>query len=149
MGDLTIEGVSLKTLKKISNPKGDILHALKKSDIEFSQFGEAYFSIINLGQVKGWKKHTKQISNLVVPVGEVTFVIYDNRKESKSFNKFIKISLSSKNYKRLTIKNGLWVAFKGTGIKKNIILNIASIEHTPSESENKALDKILYDWSSI
>ena len=40
-----INNVVLSPLKIIDNPKGDILHGVKCSDIGFGGFGEAYFSI--------------------------------------------------------------------------------------------------------
>ena len=42
-----MDGVIISTLKQIHHPKGDIFHVIKKSDVGFSGFGEAYFSIIN------------------------------------------------------------------------------------------------------
>ena len=78
------------------------------------------------------------VMNLIVPCGEIKFVIYDG----KSFFSSI---ISTKNYFRLTIGAGLYFAFQGIG-ENNILLNIASIEHDPSEYENIALSKISYDW---
>ena len=88
-----MDGVIISTLKQIHHPKGDILHAIKKSDVGFSGFGEAYFSIINQGDVKGWKKHTKMTLNLVVPIGEIEFVIYD-----ESTKEFFNTKISKNNY---------------------------------------------------
>ena len=51
-----MDGITLTPLKQIFNPKGNIFHALKKSDIGFNGFGEAYFSTINQNEIKGWKK---------------------------------------------------------------------------------------------
>ena len=77
-----MDGVILTPLKQIYHPKGDIFHAMKKSDIGFDGFGEAYFSTINQNDIKGWKKHTKMTLNIVVPVGNIEFVVYDeNSKE--------------------------------------------------------------------
>jgi len=136
-----MDGVILTPLKQICNPKGDILHAMKKSDESFAGFGEAYFSIIKQDDVKGWKKHTKMTLNLIVPVGEVEFVVYnENTKE------FFKVKLSQKNYQRLTVEAGLWMAFKGIGKTLNILLNLASIEHDPSEAVNIDLSEIEYEW---
>ena len=72
-----MDGVVLTPLKQIYHPKGDIFHAMKKSDIGFDGFGEAYFSTINQNDIKGWKKHTKMTLNIVVPVGNIEFVVYD------------------------------------------------------------------------
>lgn len=135
-----MDGVILTPLKQIYHPKGDIFHAMKKSDIGFDGFGEAYFSTINQNDIKGWKKHTKMTLNIIVPVGNIEFVVYDeNSKE------FFSIKLSHSNYQRLTVKSGLWVAFRGIG-EYNMLLNLASIEHDPNEAINIGIEEIKYEW---
>ena len=135
-----MDGIVLTPLKQIHNPKGDIFHAMKKSDEGFNGFGEAYFSTINQNDIKGWKKHTKMTLNLVVPVGEIEFIVYnENSKE------FFSIKLSQNNYQRLTVTPNLWMAFRGVD-ENNMLLNLASIEHNPSEALNKELDEISYEW---
>lgn len=135
-----MDGVILTPLKQIYHPKGDIFHAMKKSDIGFDGFGEAYFSTINQNDIKGWKKHTKMTLNIIVPVGNIEFVVYDeNSKE------FFSTKLSHNNYQRLTVKSGLWMAFKGLD-KYNMLLNLASIEHDPNEAVNIELNEINYKW---
>ncbi len=141
-----MDGVVLSALEQIDNPKGDIYHALKKSDTSFQGFGEAYFTTVNYNEVKGWKKHTKMILNLIVPVGEIEFFIYDDREKSITKDEFFNIKLSQENYQRLTIEPGLWVAFKGCTQELNLLLNIASIEHDPGESINVDLGDIPYEW---
>jgi dTDP-4-dehydrorhamnose 3,5-epimerase len=145
--DKLIEGVILTPLKQIIHPKGDIYHGMKKSDIGFESFGEAYFSTVIKDEIKGWKKHTKMVLNLIVPTGEVEFIIFDDRKESKTYNQFFSICLSQKNYKRLTVPSGVWMAFKGIGENTNMLLNLASIEHDPSEAMTKDLSEINYIWN--
>ena len=135
-----MEGVFLKNLNRINNSKGDILHALKKSESTYKGFGEAYFSLVNYDQIKGWKKHTRMTLNLIVPLGEVKFVIFDEK-----IKKFLTFSLSQKNYQRLTIPPNLWLAFKGLD-EVNMVLNIASIEHDASECINCDIQEIPYEW---
>lgn len=135
-----MDRVILTPLKQISNPKGDIFHAMKKSDVGYDGFGEAYFSTIKQDNIKGWKKHTKMTLNLVVPVGEIEFVVYDeNSKE------FFSVKLSQNNYQRLTVKPNLWMAFRGIG-EYNMLLNLASIEHDPNEAINISIEEIMYGW---
>ena len=136
-----MDGVILSTLKKIYHPKGDIFHIIKKSDVGFSGFGEAYFSTINQGDIKGWKKHTEMILNLVVPFGEIEFVVYNEISK-----KFFNIKISQKNYQRLTVKAGLWLAFKGIG-EHNVALNLSNIEHNENETINIDLKDINYNWN--
>ena len=114
---------------------------MKKSDHGFDGFGEAYFSTINQGEIKGWKKHTKMTLNLVVVTGEIEFVIYNK-------SNFFNVKLSKKNYQRLTVKPGLWLAFKGLSTE-NIMLNLASIEHNPDESVNVGLNAFNYNWKAL
>ena len=135
-----MDGLILTPLKEIYNPKGNILHVMKKNDDGYNNFGEAYFSFINKGEIKSWRKHSIMTLNLVVPIGIIKFVIFD---ESK--NKFFSIELSQNNYQRLTLKSGLWIAFQGLS-DLNIILNISDIKHDPKESISKQLHEIKYEW---
>lgn len=135
-----MDGVVLTPLKQIHHPKGDIFHAMKKSDDGFDGFGEAYFSTINQDDIKGWKKHTNMTLNLIVPVGEIKFVVYDE--ETKEF---FSVRLSQNNYQRLTVKPNLWMAFRGIG-EYNMLLNLASIEHNPNEAVNIEIEEIKYEW---
>jgi len=135
-----MDGVILTSLKKIVHPKGDIFHAMKQSDLGFNGFGEAYFSNIKKDAIKGWKKHTLMTLNLIVPIGRIKFVIYDAKNQD-----FFTTILSQDNYKRLTISPNLWFAFKGLE-QTNMILNLASIEHNPQETETKKVDEITYEW---
>jgi len=135
-----LSGVILTPLKQIAHPKGDIFHAMKKSDKGFAGFGEAYFSTVNKSDVKGWKKHTEMTMNLVVVIGEVEFLVHNGID-------FFNVKLSKGNYQRLTVEPGLWVAFRGLS-NENILLNLASIEHSLNESENVDLDTFDYDWNA-
>ena len=134
-----MDGIILTPLKKIYHPKGDLFHAMKASDAGYEGFGEAYFSNVSHNEIKGWKQHTEMTLNLIVVLGEIRFVIYDERA-------FFNVTLSINNYQRLSVAPGLWVAFKGLSAS-NMLLNLASIEHMPSESNNMALDGFDYDWS--
>ena len=132
-------GVIATKEREIFHQKGNIFHILKKSSNGFAGFGEAYFTTINRGDIKGWKQHKEMVLNLAVPVGEVKFVITNG---SGEFEEYI---LSPKNYFRLTIPPKLWVAFQGLG-EFNLIINIANIEHNPDEAINRDLKEFEYGW---
>lgn len=142
-----IDGVTLTPLKIIKGEKGDVMHALKVDEKSFKSFGEAYFSTVNYQQIKGWKKHHQMTLNIIVPFGKIKFVIFDDRLNSKTHNCFYEVILSPQNYFRLTVEPGLWMAFKGMEQNINLLLNIASIPHNPSEAENLALESFNYlNW---
>ena len=149
MDEINIEDVILTPLKRIRHPKGDVFHGIKKSDEGFTDFGEAYFSTINGGDIKGWNRHTRMTLNLVVPVGGVAFVLYDDRENSPSKGSFFKVELSPDNYKRLTVPPYLWMAFKGKSNEMNLLLNVADMEHDPDEIERLDIDQIDYDWDDL
>lgn len=136
-----MDGIILTPLKIINHPKGDIFHAMKKSDTGFDGFGEAYFSTINQNDIKAWKKHSTMTLNLIVPIGRIEFVIFNEISKD-----FYNVELSKNNYQRLTIKPNLWLALRGIE-KYNVLLNLANIEHNSSEVKSVGLNKIKYNWS--
>jgi len=142
-----LKGMKKKKLTIIKSNDGSVMHALKKNEDEFISFGEAYFSTVNYNSIKAWKLHTKMTLNLVVPRGEVLFYFLDNRKDSKSYNKFERIILSEHNYFRLTVPPDIWFGFKGLSKDLNLILNIADIIHDPNEVIRKNPSEIDVDWS--
>jgi dTDP-4-dehydrorhamnose 3,5-epimerase len=145
MDSILIDGVLVTPQKRIAHPKGDILHALKRSGPGYVDFGEAYFSIVHPHTIKGWKRHRRVTLNLVVPIGVVHFVIYDDRPGSPSAGSFSEVTLGKENHARLTVSPGLWVAFQGLD-DLNLLLNIADEEHDPTEADNIELETIPFAW---
>ncbi len=142
----TISGIILTPLKIIDHPLGDVLHGMKSSDNGFEGFQEAYFSTIKQGVIKPWKKHLKMTLNLIVPSGEIRFVLFDDRLNSITKGLFMDVSLSFKNYQRLTVPPNLWIAFKGKSTHLNLLLNIANMQHDPKEVVRADLSKIKFQW---
>ena len=131
---ISLKGVSVTALKIIHHPKGDVLHALKCSEDSFEGFGEAYFTTVYKDELKGWKQHIRMTMNLVVPVGEVGFHFH-NQELSKSV--FLRVGQS--NYVRITVQPGIWMAFQGLAADLNLVLNIGSIPHDPTEAINSSI----------
>lgn len=139
-----MDGAVFTSLRRIPTPGGDVRHGLKASDPGFAGFGEAYFSSVEEGAVKGWKRHTRMTLNLVVPVGEVRFLVCNDAGERRAFQ----LSPDRPDrYGRLTIAPGLWMAFGGVGAGLNLLLNVASIEHDPKEAEGRPLDAMTWSWA--
>jgi dTDP-4-dehydrorhamnose 3,5-epimerase len=131
-----IHDVIVTPVKIIAGESGDVMHALKNYEPCFQGFGEAYFSTVKQGAVKGWKKHSRMTLNLVVPSGAIRFVLYDDRPHSGTFQAIDELTLSPDNYQRLTVPPGVWMAFQGLSEDLNMLLNIANIPHDPEEAEN-------------
>jgi dTDP-4-dehydrorhamnose 3,5-epimerase len=145
---MDIKGVIVTPLSIINTMGGDVLHAMKSRDRGYLGFGEAYFSKVGYKAIKGWKLHKKMTLNLIVPIGSVRFILYDNRDERNNTNQFQELILKEKsNYCRLTIPPMIWVGFQGVSKKTSLVLNLANIEHSTEEVERKELDEIKFNWS--
>ena len=142
MGKLKREEILVTNLKKISVPGGDIFHALKKSDLGFKEFGEAYFSSIKTNEIKAWKRHKRMTLNLIVPVGKVKFVF---TRDKKHFDHYI---IGEENYCRLTVPPWVWFGFQSNFNSTSLILNIADIIHDNSEVQKKDISLLDYNWEN-
>ena len=138
MGSVTdIPGVFLTSLKILTSPNGQVLRAWRHSEKGADTLAEAYFSRIDYQFTKGWKKHLKMTLNLVVCEGQVTFVLFDERRDQHLIRK---ISLGPKiEYARLTVPPEVWVSSRGDE-GSNMLINFANFIHEPNEAENLPLD---------
>jgi dTDP-4-dehydrorhamnose 3,5-epimerase len=142
-----MDGVFINSEKIITTNGGKVLHAVKVNDIGFSKFGEAYFSTIESKNIRAWKCHTKMTLNIVVPIGKIKFVLYDERRQSKTYGEFLEVIISRENYQRLTVPPMIWMGFQGVSKDTSILLNVASIVHDISEAMHKDISSINYIWN--
>ena len=126
--------IKIKKLKKFKLEDGDVYHALKASESEYYGFKEAYFSTIKNNKIKAWKRHYKMTMNLIVPIGKVQFVFYDENK-----NLLKNLMIGEENYSRITVPPMIWFGFKGVSLDTSYILNISNEIHDPLEVERKPL----------
>jgi dTDP-4-dehydrorhamnose 3,5-epimerase len=141
-----IDGVLVTPLRIIDTPGGDVMHAMKQSDPGYIGFGEAYFSQVAHGAIKAWKRHREMTLNLVVPVGEVRFVLYDDQEDRQIFQELV---LSPSNFSRLTVPPMVWVGFQGLSSEGSVVLNIANLEHDPLEADKQEISQIDYNWEVV
>jgi len=146
---LEITDVTLTPLQRIPVAGGDVLHAMKTTDPGFSGFGEAYFSTVEPGAVKAWKRHRRITLNLVAPIGVVRVVIHDDRLGSPTCGVFTQVLLSTESYCRLTVPPMLWVGFQGLGDITAMLLNVANMVHDPAEIDRRRIEAFSFDWSEV
>jgi len=139
-----IKDVLITKLDVMEAPGGGVMHAMKETSIGYGGFGEAYFSQIDSGAIKAWKRHREMTLNLIVPLGKIKFVLFDDRDNRPKFQEVI---ISKSNYCRLTVPPMVWMGFQGLSENKSILLNIANIEHNIDEVDRKEIEKIQYEWS--
>ena len=139
-----IKDVIVTNLDQIHSKGGNVMHAMKASSQGYKGFGEAYFSQINFGAIKAWKRHKKMTLNIIVPIGKIKFVLFDNREHDNT--QFQEIIVSTDNYCRLSIPPKVWFGFQGLSKNISLLLNIADIEHNLNEVDHLEIQKINYDW---
>ena len=97
MDTVSVNQILITPLKRIQVDGGDVLHGIKCSDPGYVDFGEAYFSIVELGAVKAWKRHLRMTLNFIVPLGEVFFAFED---QDGAYREEV---LGENHYARLTV----------------------------------------------
>lgn len=151
MGDVMIRGVSLLEQPLFRDSRGEVRRGVRNGDDGFQEFGEAYISGILGGIVKGWKKHTRMHSNLIVLNGCIRFVLHDLREESETCGVTDQLVVSDNVNQRLVVPCGIWMAFQGIDAGISRVLNVASMIHDPLECETLPIENDLLpeiDWET-
>jgi dTDP-4-dehydrorhamnose 3,5-epimerase len=138
-----IKDVLLTPLNVIDTAGGSVMHAMKASSLGYEGFGEAYFSKIDSGAIKAWKRHERMTLNIIVPKGKIRFILFDDRDFHNI--QIQEIIISKDNYCRLTVPPMIWMGFQGVD-NDSMLLNIANIEHDPNEVDNKNIENIDFNW---
>lgn len=143
-----IEGVLVTPLRQIMDERGKVMHMLREDSPVFTKFGEIYFSCTYPGAIKAWHRHKLMTLNYAVLYGQIKFVLFDDRPESKTRGEVQEYFLSPENYCLVTIPPLIWNGFKGIGDKTTIVANCATLPHDPDEIERKPPfdTSIPYDW---
>ena len=145
-----IEGVVIASRKVIPDDRGKIMHIMKSSDDQFKTFGEVYCSSVYPGIIKGWHLHKKMTLNYVVLKGNIKFVLYDDRPESKTYQQIQEIVIGENQYVMVTVPPFVWNGFKGIGLEEALVINFTDIPHDPEEiirMDPHQNDIINYNWA--
>jgi len=145
-----IEGVKQKKLKVIPDERGRLMEMLRSDDDIFLKFGQAYMTTAYPGVVKGWHYHKVQTDNFIVVKGMMKIVLYDGRKESKTFGEVNEFFLGEHNTTLLQIPNFVLHGFKCISDTEAICINLTTETYTYNEPDEFRVDphskEIPYDW---
>lgn len=145
-----IHDVQVTPLGRIDDPRGPIWRMLRCDDPQFEGFGEIYFTGVQAGAVKAWRRHSRMTSNLAVPVGRLLIALFDDRPGSPTRGTVMEIVTGSESYALVTVPPGIWSGFRGLGQGLALVANCASIPHDPNEAERRDPDdaRIPYKWAA-
>ena len=144
------EGVCLSKLRQVRDDRGAVMHHINFKSPTFKGFEESYISKSIPNVIKAWKLHKKMTQNYCVPVGSFKIVIFDNRKNSKTYNSINEFFIDEdEQYFLLTIPPGVYYGFQCLSQYPGIIVNITDLLYDSSEVERLDLDNeiIPYDWN--
>lgn len=149
MNATTIHGVLTLDLGVIPTEGGPVLHMLRSDSPLFTRFGELYFSEVEPGAVKAWKRHTRQTQHFAVPAGRMQVVIHDSRPGSPTHGATEVFLLGRPdNYRLLRIPPLVWYGFGAVGQVTALLCNCADLPHDPAECQRAPRDTpdIPYRW---
>ncbi len=144
-----ISGVGVYPLRTIEDERGAVMHMLRSDAAWFDAFGEIYFSKVNPGSVKAWKRHRKMTQHFAVPVGRIRLVLFDDRDASKDDGilEVFELGLPDR-YRLIRIPPMVWYGFRGISDGPALIANCSDLPHSQNESEraNCLPSHVKFDW---
>ena len=139
-----IEGVETKKLRINVDERGFLMEMLRSDDSIFKNFGQAYMTMCKRGVAKAWHFHKKQDDFFICVYGEGLVVLFDNRKNSKTFGEINEFTLKAPPGESILLKIPVGVVHGFTSITEQMrIINI------PTELYNyKEPDEFRLEWNS-
>lgn len=146
-----IDGVVLTPLRQIFDERGKVMHMLREDSSIFKRFGEIYFSCTHPGVIKAWHLHKEMTLNYAVIFGEIKFVLFDDRPDSRTHGEVQEFFISPENYLLVTVPPLIWNGFKSVGNSTAIVANCATLPHNIDELDRRSPSdpSIPYDWGII
>lgn len=148
-----IEGVALKKLKPIVDERGLLMEILRSGDSFFERFGQCYITMVHPGIVKGWHYHKKQHDHFCCLRGTAKVVLYDDRKQSKTYREVNEFILNLESPLVVKIPPYVFHGFSAVGEEDAMILNVPTEAYNYSEPdefrESPFSGRIPYDWGMV
>lgn len=151
--DSLVEGVKVKELKALPDDRGKLMEILRSDEPMFEKFGQVYVTVCKPRVVKGWHYHKEQTDHFVCLGGKAKVVLYDARKESRTFGKINEFILGWENPILVKIPTFVYHGFTALGDQEAMILNIPTQTYCyqdPDEFRASPFSsEIPYDWGNV
>lgn len=147
-----IDGVIIKDLVTHEDARGFFREMLRIGvDFPVSHVGQLSHSLVNEGVLKAWHYHEKQGQWNYIACGEALVVLYDYRKDSKTFGNKIKMHLG-KGFlpKAYFFPHGVLHGYKCLKGPMHIFYMTSGI-YDPSEEVRLSYNhpEVRYDWDIV
>ena len=148
-----IRGIKVKPLKVIPDERGRLFEILRRDDPLFTRFGQAYCTTVNVGVVKGWHYHKKQVDNFVCVSGMIKLVAYDGRPRSATKGLVNEFFLGVHRPLLVQIPAGVHHGFKGISHPEAVVINLPNEPYHHARPDEYRVDAhqndIPYDWNQV
>ena len=134
-----IQGVKIKTLATHSDDRGYFREILRDDDNYLEYFGQASVSLTKPGIIKAFHWHKYQDDLFYVIGGNAQVVLYDLRKNSKTFKQVMTFEMSDKEPKLLFIPKKVAHGYKVLGKNCLIMLYFMSRSYNPKKPDEQTI----------
>ena len=145
-----IDGVITKKLKVIPDERGWLMEILRCDDKIFNKFGQVYLTTAYPEVVKAWHMHKIQTDNFTCVHGTMKVVLYDSRKNSKTFAEINEFVINKDNPLLLSVPPFVYHGFKAVGSETAYFLSVPTESYNYETPDEYRLppdtEEILYDW---
>lgn len=145
-----IQGVETKQLKPIPDERGMLMEILRSDDKMFKKFGQVYMTTAYPGVVKAWHYHKKQTDNFCCVKGMAKVVLYDARKNSKTYGEINEFIIGERNQVVVLIPPFVYHGFKCVSENEMIIINCSTEPYDRKKPDEYRVpidcEDVPYNW---
>jgi len=148
-----IEGVKIKKIASHDDSRGYFREILRDDDRLLKRFGQISVSSTKPGIIKAFHWHRLQDDFFYVVSGKAYVVLYDMRKNSKTFGRKMSFEMSEDNPKLLFIPKKVAHGYKALGSRQLVMLYTMTKSYNAKSPDEFRIPqnskKIGFDWSKI
>ncbi len=145
-----IEGVKIKKVETHTDKRGYFREILRDDDKLLGHFGQASVSLNKPGVIKAFHWHDLQDDLFFALSGKAIIVLYDRRKNSKTFGRTMTLQMSNDDPKLLFIPKKVAHGYKVLGKKPLVMLYFMSHSYNKDKPDEQRIPfddkKIGFDW---
>ncbi|MBI4723060.1 MAG: dTDP-4-dehydrorhamnose 3,5-epimerase family protein [Candidatus Stahlbacteria bacterium] len=145
-----IDGVVVKKLRVIPDERGRLMEILRSDDAIFHHFGQVYMTTAYPGVVKGWHYHKVQHDNMACIKGMMKIVLYDARKDSKTYSEVQEFFAGVHNPILIHIPPYVYHGFKCISEEEALVINVSTEVYCYENPDEYRIaphnNEIPYNW---
>ncbi|MBI2541519.1 dTDP-4-dehydrorhamnose 3,5-epimerase family protein [Candidatus Woesearchaeota archaeon] len=145
-----IEGVKIIKLTSNKDDRGYFREIFRNEDGLLDNFGQISVSLTKPGIIKAFHWHKQQDDLFYVVSGKAVVVLYDRRKNSKTFGRMMKIRMHEDLPRLLLIPKGIAHGYIAIGKKPLMMLYVMSKSYNPRKPDEFRIShddsRIGFDW---